>query len=127
MTPWRTVSEQEFIDLPSDPTSHPTHASKLQKSSDKPSEHPTRSPPQKICIAHAALESGNLRLLRIVNGISTVWAMSAQSVTAMVRDFFDGFVYGARSDSSILRYSTADAGKPFQTVNGAARISAALD
>lgn len=74
-----------------------------------------------------ALEGGELRLLRIIDGMSTVWTMSDQPVTGMVRDFFDGSVYVARRDGSILRYSSAGVGEPFQTVKGASRISVAPD
>lgn len=74
-----------------------------------------------------ALEGGELRLLRIVDGTSSIWAMSDQPVTGMVRDFFDGHVYIARRDGTILRYSSNGVGEPFQTVNGASRISIAPD
>ncbi len=74
-----------------------------------------------------ALEGGELRLLRIVDGMSTVWTMSDQPVTGMVRDFFDGSVYVARRDGSILRYSSAGVAEPFQSVKGASRISVAPD
>lgn len=74
-----------------------------------------------------ALEGGELRLLRIVDGTSSLWAMSDQPVTGMVRDFFDGRVYIARRDGSILRYSSDGVGEPFQTVSGASRISIAPD
>ncbi|HRI65206.1 MAG TPA: hypothetical protein PK156_13245 [Polyangium sp.] len=74
-----------------------------------------------------ALEGGELRLLRIVDGSSTLWATSDQPVTGLVRDFFDGSVYLSRRDGSILRFSSAGVAEPFQTVNGASRISIALD
>ena len=74
-----------------------------------------------------ALEGGELRLLRILDGTSSVWAMSDQPVTGMVRDFFDGHVYVARRDGSILRYSSDGMGEPFQSVKGASRISIAPD
>lgn len=75
-----------------------------------------------------ALESGEIRLLRILDGTSTEWAISDQFVTGMVRDFFDGSVYVAQRDGAILRYGwTGGAGQPFQMVNGASRISIAPD
>ncbi len=74
-----------------------------------------------------ALEGGELRLLRITDGMSTLWATSDQPVTGMVRDFFDGHVYVSRRDGSILRYSSNGTGEPFQTVQGASRISIAGD
>ena len=74
-----------------------------------------------------ALEGGELRLLRIVDGSSTVWAVSDQPVTGMVRDFFDGSVYVSRRDGSILQYSAAGMPTPYQMVNGASRISIAPD
>jgi hypothetical protein len=75
-----------------------------------------------------ALESGEIRLLRILDGTSTEWAISDQFVIGMVRDFFDGSVYVARRDGTILRYgSEGGVGQPFQTVNGASRISVAPD
>jgi hypothetical protein len=74
-----------------------------------------------------ALEGGELRLLRLWDATSTVWATSDQPVTGMVRDFFDGSVYLARRDGTILRYSSAGVGEPFQMVNGASRISVAPD
>lgn len=74
-----------------------------------------------------ALEGGELRLLRILDGTSTLWATSDKPVTGMVRDFFDGRVYVARRDGSIQRYSSDGTSEPFQTVNGASRISIAPD
>lgn len=74
-----------------------------------------------------ALEGGELRLLRTLDGSSSPWGLSDQPVTGLVRDFFDGTVYVARSDGSILRYAEDGASAPFQSAPGAARISIAPD
>jgi hypothetical protein len=76
-----------------------------------------------------ALEGGELRLLRITDGTSTSWATSSNPVTGLTRDFFDGSVYVARRDGSILRYDAAGNGTPFQTTTSKnpARIAIAPD
>lgn len=74
-----------------------------------------------------ALEGGELRLLRLGDGSSTLFATSDQPVIGMVRDFFDGATYVARRDASIWRYDAAGAGAPFQTAAHPARLSIAPD
>ena len=76
-----------------------------------------------------ALEGGELRLLRITDGTSTSWAMSSSPVTGLTRDFFDGSVYVARRDGSILRYDATGNGTAFQTTTttNPARIAIAPD
>jgi hypothetical protein len=74
-----------------------------------------------------ALEGGELTLLRITDGSSAAWGASDQPVTGMVRDFFDGSVYVARRDGTILHYDGDGASAAFESTAGAARISIAPD
>jgi hypothetical protein len=72
-----------------------------------------------------ALEGGELRLLRVTDGASTVLATSDAPVTGLVRDFFDGSIYVARRDGAIWRYDSAGQGSVFQTAKNPARIAIA--
>lgn len=72
-----------------------------------------------------ALEGGEIRVVDVRNGMSTLFTKSDSPVTGMVRDFFDGAVYVARRDSTILRYAEDGTGAPFQTTASPARISIA--
>ncbi len=74
-----------------------------------------------------ALENGEIRALRITDATSAVWATSDSPVTGMVRDFFDGSVYVARRDLTIVRYDAAGVSEPFQTTTYAARVTIAPD
>lgn len=74
-----------------------------------------------------ALEGGELRLLRLADGSSTVLAVSDQPVIGMVRDFFDGAIYVSRRDGSIWKYDATGAGAPFQSTKHPARIAIAPD
>jgi hypothetical protein len=74
-----------------------------------------------------ALEGGELRLLRVTDGVSTLFATSDSPVTALVRDFFDGAVYVARRDGAIWKYDAAGQGAAFQTAANPARIAIAPD
>lgn len=72
-----------------------------------------------------ALEGGDLVLLRPASGEITAWAKSDQPVTGLVRDFFDGSVYVARIDKSILKYDEKGVSSPFQASQYPARLSIA--
>lgn len=72
-----------------------------------------------------ALENGEIRLLDLTSGSSSLFAISEQPVTGMVRDFFDGATYVARRDGGVYRYDAAGVGELFQTAQNAARISIA--
>jgi hypothetical protein len=74
-----------------------------------------------------ALEGGEIRLLRITDGTSTVWATSTSPVTSLTRDFFDGSIYVARRDGAIWRYDATGAGALYQTATSPARIAIAPD
>jgi hypothetical protein len=74
-----------------------------------------------------ALEGGEIRLLRLNDGTSTVWTTSDTPVVGMVRDFFDGSVYVSRRDNGIWKYDSAGKGALFQTAANPARISIAPD
>ncbi len=74
-----------------------------------------------------ALEGGEIHLLRLSDGSSKLWATSDQPVTGLVRDFFDGAIYVARSDKALWKYDEAGAGALFQTAQSPARISIAPD
>ncbi|MEO7328359.1 MAG: hypothetical protein ABI193_07265 [Minicystis sp.] len=74
-----------------------------------------------------ALEGGEIHLLRLTDGSAKLWATSEQPVTGLVRDFFDGAIYVARSDKALFKYDEAGKGALFQTTVGPARISIAPD
>jgi hypothetical protein len=74
-----------------------------------------------------ALEGGEIRLLRLTDGSSELWATSAEPVTGLVRDFFDGAVYVARKDKGIWKYDEKGQGALFETAKNPARISIAPD
>ncbi|APR82415.1 Hypothetical protein A7982_07764 [Minicystis rosea] len=72
-----------------------------------------------------ALEGGEVRLLRVDDGTSTVWATSDSPITGMVRDFFDGAVYLARRDGQIWKYDEKGKGAVWQSAANPARIAIA--
>ena len=72
-----------------------------------------------------ALEGGELRLLHLPSGASSLWATSDSPVTGLVRDFFDGSTYVARRDGAIWKYEAGGVGAPFQTAANPARIAIA--
>lgn len=72
-----------------------------------------------------AVEGGDFYLVRTETGAMTKWATSDSPVTGLVRDLFDGSVYVARIDKSILRYDAAGAATPYQTSQYPARLSIA--
>lgn len=74
-----------------------------------------------------ALEGGEIRSLRPKDGTSTLFATSDKPVVGMVRDFFDGSVYVARSDGTIFVYDDAGVGALYQTAAQATRIAIAPD
>jgi hypothetical protein len=74
-----------------------------------------------------ALEGGEIRLLRLSDGSSKLWATSDQPVIGLVRDFFDGSTYVARRDKGLWKYDEAGQGALFQTAQNPARISIAPD
>lgn len=72
-----------------------------------------------------AVEGGDLYLVRPGTGETIKWAASDQPVTGMIRDFFDGSVYIARFDGSILKYDEKGMSTAFQTSKYPARLSIA--
>ena len=72
-----------------------------------------------------ALENGEIRLLRLADATSTLWATSDSPVTGIVRDLFDGSVYVARADAGIWKYDGAGQGALAWTAKGKARITIA--
>ncbi|HLM71744.1 MAG TPA: hypothetical protein VK459_03600 [Polyangiaceae bacterium] len=72
-----------------------------------------------------ALEGGDIHLVRPGSGEVTKWATSDQPVTGMIRDFFDGSIYIARFDGSILKYDEKGTASAFQTSKYPARLSIA--
>lgn len=74
-----------------------------------------------------ALEGGEIRLLRLSDATSTLWATSDSPVTGMIRDFFDGSVYVARKDGGIWKYDGAGTGALSWTAKGTARLTIAPD
>lgn len=74
-----------------------------------------------------ALEGGDMLLLRPLIKEVVLWAKSDQPVTGLVRDFFDGSVYVARVDKTILKFDEKGTGMPFQTTQYPARLSIAPD
>ncbi len=77
-----------------------------------------------------ALEGGEIRLLRMPPGqpaTSSPFFTSDQPVTGMVRDFFDGSIYVARRDGSVLMIDDGGAATAFQTTTDPARLAIAPD
>ncbi|MFO0589391.1 MAG: hypothetical protein U0441_17770 [Polyangiaceae bacterium] len=74
-----------------------------------------------------ALEGGEIRLLRLADATSTLWATSDKPVTGMIRDFFDGAVYVARADAGIWKYDGSGQGASQWTAQGKARLTIAPD
>ncbi|MFO0593636.1 MAG: hypothetical protein U0441_39205 [Polyangiaceae bacterium] len=74
-----------------------------------------------------ALEGGEIRLLRLLDGTSTLWATSDSPVTGLTRDFFDGSVYVARKDTQVWRYDGKGTGALAWTAKGPARLAIAPD
>lgn len=74
-----------------------------------------------------ALEGGEIRLLRLLDATSEVWAVSDSPVTGLVRDTFDGSVYVARADAAIWRYDEHGQGAPFAAAQSRSRLSIAPD
>jgi hypothetical protein len=74
-----------------------------------------------------ALENDEIRLLRLTDATSTLWATSDQPVTGVVRDFFDGTVYVARNDGTVWRYDDQGTGALWQTLPDRARLTLAPD